>query len=251
MGDQQGRREFLTAGVLAAGAAAIPNASGATPAVEPDAPRLIPKGATVLFQGDSITDAGRNRELAGPNDAASLGSGYAFLAATNLLVHRAEDALKLFNRGISGNKVFQLAERWQQDCLDLKPDVLSILIGVNDLWHVLAGKYDGTLETYRDYYRRLLDRTKTALPDVKLVICEPFVLKVGAVDDTWFPAFDEHRAVAKQIADDYADAWVPFQSVFDRALTVAPPATWAGDGVHPSQAGATLMASAWLRAVGE
>jgi lysophospholipase L1-like esterase len=96
--------------------------------------------------------------------------------------------LKFFNRGISGSKVYQLAERWQVDCLDLKPNVLSILIGVNDFWHKQKMQYDGTLEKYESDYRALVKRTKSALPDVKLIICEPFLLNFGAVDDSWFPS---------------------------------------------------------------
>ena len=75
----------------------------------------------------------------------------------------------------------QLDARWEKDCLDLKPDVLSILIGVNDIWHGLNGRYDGTVKTYADDYRKLIVRTKKQLPDVSLVICEPFVLRCGAV----------------------------------------------------------------------
>ena len=103
---------------------------------------LISKGATILFQGDSITDAGRSRERANvANDQVALGAGYAWLAGAELLVDRPQAELKIYNRGISGNKVFQLADRWQTDCLDLKPNLLSILIGVNDIWHTLNGNY--------------------------------------------------------------------------------------------------------------
>ncbi len=104
-----------------------------------------------------------------------------------MLVDSPAAGLKIFNRGVSGNKVYQLAERWQADCLDLKPNVLSILIGVNDYWHKHKHNYDGTLEKYEGDYRALIKRTKDALPEVRLILCEPFTLKVGAVDDTWFP----------------------------------------------------------------
>ena len=98
------------------------------------------------------------------------------LAAAALLEKYASLNLKIYNKGISGNKVFQLAERWDKDCLELKPDVLSILIGVNDIWHKLNGQYNGTVEIYRKDYIALLERTKKALPDVKLIICEPFAV---------------------------------------------------------------------------
>ncbi len=121
------------------------------------------------------------------NDVRALGTGYALFIASQLLAERADPGLKIYNRGISGNKVFQLAERWDADCLALKPNVLSILIGVNDLWHTLDGKYKGTVEIYEKDYRALIARTQQALPEVKLVICEPFVLRCGAVNDKWFP----------------------------------------------------------------
>src|SRR5262249_53017049 len=148
-----------------------------------------------------------------------------------------------------GNKVFQLADRWQMDCLELKPSLLSILIGVNDIWHTLNGKYNGTVEIYERDYRALLERTRKELPQVKLVVCEPFVLRCGAVNAKWFPEFDAYRAVAQRIADAYHARFIPFQAMFDEAVKYAPPMHWAADGVHPTPAGASLMAHTWLRLV--
>lgn len=248
------RRNFVSAalgGSLAGGVGlAVTSNTEAHEDAAPASDSLVTPGATILFQGDSITDAKRDRGDAAPNSRPALGKGYAFMAAAELMVRRPDDGLTIYNRGISGNKVYQLADRWQTDCLDLKPDIVSILIGVNDIWHQLRGKYDGTIETYRRDYRELAERTRQALPKAKLVVCEPFVLKTGAVGDNWFPLFDEFRAAAKAVADDFADAWVPFQSVFDRAEAFAPADVWAGDGVHPSSHGAALMANAWVAAVG-
>ena len=122
--------------------------------------RVFSKGDVILFQGDSITDAGRekNREL--PNNIRSFGAGYAFISASEMLRNMADQNLVIYNRGISGNKVYQLAERWQKDCLDLKPNVLSILIGVNDYWHKRNGDYDGTPEIYENDFRELLKTYK-------------------------------------------------------------------------------------------
>ena len=155
----------------------------------------------------------------------------------------------MHNRGISGNKVHQLATRWDKDCLELKPDVLSILIGVNDIWHGLNGRYDGTVKTYEDDFHALLERTKKALPKVQLVICEPFVLKCGAVNEKWFPEFDKYRAAAKKLAEAHHAVFVPFQSMFDEAVKYAPPKHWAGDGVHPSPHGSSLMAHFLLNSI--
>ncbi|MDZ7693378.1 MAG: GDSL-type esterase/lipase family protein [Balneolaceae bacterium] len=110
----------------------------------------LPDGATILFQGDSITDAGRNKDMGDANNPGALGNGYAFLTAANLRKELYSKNLQCYNRGISGNKVFQLSDRWQEDCLDLEPDVLSILIGVNDYWHTRSGNYDGTPKVYFD-----------------------------------------------------------------------------------------------------
>jgi lysophospholipase L1-like esterase len=208
-------------------------------------------GEIILFQGDSITDAGRKREdEESPNKQSMLGSGYPLFAAAEILANHPERELKIFNRGISGNKVYQLAERWNKDCIGLKPDILSILIGVNDLWHAKSGNYSGTIETYKTDYTALLTRTKEALPDVKIVICEPFIIHGGkALDATWEPDFAGYRNVARALAHDFDLTLVPFQTVFNEALKKAPAAYWGPDGVHPSMAGAQLMAKAWLKAV--
>jgi len=211
---------------------------------------LIGTNSVILFQGDSITDAGRDRgREKNANDGRALGSGYACFAAAQLLAERPAAGLKIYSRGISGNKVFQLAERWEADCIALKPDVVSILIGVNDIWHRLNGQYNGTVEVYEKDYRALLERTRQALPGVRLVVCEPFVLRCGAVNDKWFPDFDVYRAAAKRIATEAKAVLIPFQSMFDEAARKAPPAHWAADGVHPTMAGAYLMARTWVGAV--
>lgn len=250
------RRRFLGSSSLTLGAAslAVLGRVPAAIAAESWPPRshdLIRAGDVILFQGDSITDAGRSRDRAAtPNDQPALGSGYAWLAAAELLVDRPQARLQIFNRGISGHKVFQLAERWQADCLDFKPNLLSILIGVNDYWHTLDGKYQGTVEIYERDYRGLLERTRKALPRLKLVVCEPFVLRCGAVNEKWFPEFDRYRAAAQRVAAAFRATFVPFQAMFDQAIKFAPPEHWAKDGVHPSGAGAALMAHTWLTLVG-
>ena len=250
------RRSFLKTSGLALGAAGVATLASlpesAPAAFGQSGHELISKRDVILFQGDSITDASRSRdkEKAGaPNNQPGLGNGYAWFAAMELLVDRPADELKIFNRGISGNKVFQLAERWEGDCLDLKPDVLSILIGVNDIWHTFNHGYQGTAETYERDYRALMERTRKALPKVKLVVCEPFVLRCGAVTDQWFPEFDKYRAAAKLVAEKHDATFVPFQAMFDKAVKYAPAPHWAADGVHPSAAGAALMAHYWLKTV--
>ena len=208
------------------------------------------KDNIILFQGDSITDSGRNKEDNSFNNARALGAGYPMLAAGRLLEKYASLNLKVFNKGISGNKVYQLAERWNLDCLDIKPDILSILIGVNDIWHKLNGQYNGTVEIYKHDYIALLLRTRKALPNVKLVICEPFAVRgVKAVDDKWYPEFYGYQKAAREIADQFEATFIPYQEIYDEAQKQAPGAYWTGDGVHPTLAGAQLMAQAWVTAV--
>jgi lysophospholipase L1-like esterase len=246
------RRNFLRNTTLATiTGLSLPQLATSAFAGEPSRKKIaVQKDDIILFQGDSITDAGRKKDNADPNNASALGSGYAMTGASELLYKYADKNLKIYNRGISGNKVYQLAERWQKDCLDLKPNVLSILIGVNDFWHTLVNNYKGTVDTYRTDFTTLLNRTKQTLPDVKLIIGEPFaVTGVKAVDEKWYPAFNDYRAAAREIAQSFGAVFIPYQSVFDKAQQSAPGAYWTQDGVHPTLAGARLMAHAWLEAV--
>jgi lysophospholipase L1-like esterase len=244
------RRDFLkqiTSATL--GAAGLLSYSGNNPAKsnrnESNPYALIPDGGTLLFQGDSITDAGRDRDDREAN--AGLGHGYTFLAAAQLLDDHAAEDIQIYNRGVSGDKAFQLADRWEADCLKLRPDLLSILVGVNDFWHTL-GDYDGTVEVYEEDFMALIERTKQQLPEVQLIIGEPFVVKEGSKvsAEEWFPAFNEYQAAAKRVARKFEAAFIPYQEIFDEAGKRATPTYWTGDGVHPTLAGSNLMAEAWL-----
>lgn len=235
----------IVAGAVASRLGGFSPAAAAEPGTTP-----LAKGATVLFQGDSITDAGRDRSRRDANDPRALGDGYPVVIAGGLLRDHAAAQLKIFNRGISGNKVPDLAARWQVDCLDLKPDVLSILVGVNDIWHKLNGDYDGTVAVYESGFQSLLEETQSKLPGVRIAICEPFVLRCGAVSDKWFPEFTQRREAAQKVASEMSLEWVPFQTMFDEASKIAPPDYWAADGVHPSLAGHALMAETWRQTLG-
>lgn len=204
----------------------------------------------ILFQGDSITDAGRNRTVAAANDAAALGGGYPLLAASQMVRAHPDGGLRVFNRGVSGDTVPALVARWETDTLALKPDILSVLIGVNDLWHKLTGGYAGTVGDYETQYRELLARTRQALPNVRFVVLEPFVLVTGAVDARWFPEFDERRAAAARVAKGAGATFIPLQSMFTQLARSAPPAYWLADGVHPTIAGHAAIADRWREAVG-
>jgi len=236
------RRKFVKQTILAAsGVIGLSNVSlGQTP-------NALPNGLKILFQGDSITDAGRDRSGYYANHSRGMGNGYVYQAVSDLLGQNPSAGLKCYNRGISGHKVFQLANRWEDDCLQLKPDVLSILIGVNDFWHTLSHNYKGTAKTFDSDLRALLSRTKEQLPNVKLILCEPFAVAGGsAISEVWFPTFNDYQKSVKSIAADFDASFVPFQKVFDEALKVAPVDYWCPDGVHPSIAGSYLMKEAWM-----
>ncbi len=237
---EMSRRDFVAAAATAAAASQLPIG-----AVTTQAPA---NGTVVLFQGDSITDAGRNRASADANSAGALGSGYPLLVASAVLAARPGGALRFYNRGVSGNKVPDLQQRWTTDTIDLKPDVLSILIGVNDFWHKLDHGYNGTVQDYEQQYNALLDATREALPHVHLIVLEPFVLRTGAVDARWFPEFDQRRAAAARVAAQARATFVPLQTVFNQQTRATPPEYWASDGVHPTPAGHAVIAEQWRRA---
>ena len=212
-----------------------------------DRSQLVPKGITILFQGDSITDAGRDRAQYYSNNRAGMGGGYVYQIVADLLAHHPQDDINCYNRGISGNKVYQLAERWKDDCLNLNPQILSILIGVNDFWHTLSSNYEGTPQVFDRDLRALLKSTREALPAVKIILGEPFAVKGGsAITEEWTEGFPPYQQIVRQIATDLNTSFIPYQKVFDEALEKAPAEHWCPDGVHPSMAGAFLMKEAWL-----
>jgi lysophospholipase L1-like esterase len=246
------RRDLMKSAAAFTGVSAVSGCATAQQVSERRVSRTsLSQDNVILFQGDSITDAGRDKGITRANDFNGLGRGYANMIGSSLLGTHAGLRLQCFNRGISGHKVPDLQKRWQADTVDLNPAVLSILIGVNDFWHKLNGRYDGTVADYERGFGELLAGTRAALPNTRLVICEPFVLRCGAVNDMWFPEFDERRAAAKRVSIAAGATWVPFQTMFNEAISDAtPPRYWAGDGVHPTMAGHALMAKTWLEVTG-
>eukprot|EP01089_Gocevia_fonbrunei_P001907 TRINITY_DN11849_c0_g1_i1.p1 TRINITY_DN11849_c0_g1~~TRINITY_DN11849_c0_g1_i1.p1 ORF type:complete len:226 (+),score=36.92 TRINITY_DN11849_c0_g1_i1:24-701(+) len=210
----------------------------------------ISQNDIILFQGDSITDAGRNKEILGPNETDAFGSGYAMISASTLLNKHASKNIKIYNRGISGNRVPDLIARWENDALSLKPNIVSIMIGVNDFWRTKDRGAINTPEQYKAQYKELLDQTRSALPQVKLIIIEPFgVNNVQHVDDSWYPEFTKYQQVAKEIAEEYQAIFLPCQQVFDSALKQNKGDYWTKDGIHTTMAGANLIAEAWLNLI--
>ena len=214
---------------------------GGLAAAEPIA--AFTPGARVLFQGDSITDGNRGRS-ADPNHI--LGHGYVFIIAAKYGAAFAAMNLDFVNRGVSGNTVRELQKRWEKDTLELKPDLLSILIGVNDQSH------DVPIDEYERTYDELLIQVKTANPKLRLVLCEPFTLPVGKRKDgyeAWRAGIQARQDVVAKLAARHDAALVHFQSVFEGACKVAPAEHWIWDGVHPTYSGHQLMADEWERTV--
>lgn len=199
---------------------------------------------TVLFQGDSITDTGRSRE----NDTAT-GTGYATLVRGEI-EYDFPNQYKMYNRGISGNRVVDLYARIKSDIINLKPDIMSILIGVNDVWHEIDYQNGVDAEKFFQIYCMLIEEIKVALPDVKIMIMEPYVMKEWATEAHWEEFNTEVRKraeKAKQIAEKYNLLFIPLQEKFDEATKLAPINHWLGDGVHPTIAGHELIKREWIK----
>jgi len=201
---------------------------------------------TILFIGDSITDANRNSRAYSP-----FGFGYVHFVANFLLAKYPTYNLNFINRGISGNTIRDLKSRWQRDCLDHNPDVLSILIGVNDVWRRFeAGKLSRAVfaDEYESTYRRLLEDTKQKC-NSRLVICEPFMF----CDDFNNPVFRELRRfvdIVRTFAADFDAVLVPLQKAVDVQIKQVPPKNWSPDSIHPELWAHAWLAQQWLLATG-
>jgi len=204
---------------------------------------LLQQNDIVLFQGDSITDCGRSRENS--ND---LGLGYPQLISAWFSFKHPDKRVQFLNRGISGNRVTDLQERWQEDCIELKPTVVSIFIGINDTWRRYDSGNPMSVEQYEAGYRDILDRTKEQL-NARLILLEPFVLPYPEDRKSWREDLDPKINVVRELAREYGAALIPLDGLFAQASTRAESEYWAGDGVHPSPAGHALIADAWLKTI--
>jgi acyl-CoA thioesterase I len=204
---------------------------------------LIEDGASVLFQGDSITDAGRDRY-----DGNNLGSGYAMMAAAWFSALYPEKSVSFLNRGMSGNRVLDLQGRWQEDCLELRPSWVSIMIGINDTWRRYDNNDPTSTQDYEAAYRAILGQTRERL-NARLILCEPFVLPVPQDREEWREDLDPQIAVVRRLAREFSAILVPLDGIFAQATTQREPAFWAGDGVHPTVEGHALVAQSWLGAI--
>ena len=255
-----GRRSFICRGVTSAtplstahesNAKDVRRASSSVVGYDYDVPNFK-KGARLLFQGDSITDMKWGRNQRDRNHY--LGHSYVYLIAARLGVDMPEAQLDVYNRGMSGHKVRDLKARWQKDAIDMKPDWLSILIGINDVGRTVTK--DKGLEEWEADYRFILDASRKANADLKVVLLDPFVLASGGLAEA--SAFKAKRAIVDKLceivprlAKDYGAIHVKTQEVFDEAARKASPEQWIWDGVHPLPQGHELIARNWLQVVSE
>lgn len=202
----------------------------------------------ILFQGDSITDCGRNRD-----SLTSMGTGYPYLVKCEL--DYTEPCVHEFiNRGISGNRIVDVYARIKKDIINHAPDVMSLLIGVNDVWHEFGESPNGVdADKFFKIYCMLIEEVKAALPGIKIFIMEPFCLEgTATTKEDRFAGFStevpKRAAMAKKVAEKYGLPFVPLQADFDKLTKLAPADHWLIDGVHPTPAGHQFLKTKWLAA---
>ncbi len=195
---------------------------------------LFKENSIILFQGDSITECGRNRE-----DPDSLGDGYVNMITEALSDRYPKSNLKFLNRGISGDKIRDLQFRWDTDCINVKPDILSILIGVNDTLITPA-------EQFEEGYRMLLMESTRVL-NPKIILCEPFLL-LGD-NNAYRDDLDPKIKIVHELSDEFGTLLLPLDKIFRDSCSLHPPEYWAPDGVHPTPAGHALIAKSWIEYV--
>jgi len=206
---------------------------------------IFQHGQKVLFVGDSITDCGR-REWARP-----YGDGYVTLVRSLIIARYPELGLTFTNMGVGGDTVRDLATRWERDVLAERPDWLSVMIGINDVWAAFEGdapdravplaEYDATL-------RGLLVRA-TEATGARLILAQPYMIEPDR-SRPMRKAMDAYGDAVRQIASEYGAILVPVQAAFDAVLAHTTPADWASDQIHPNQPGHAVIALAFLQACG-
>lgn len=197
---------------------------------------------TILFQGDSITDCSRNKL-----SRTDLGEGYVNLINYYIETHFPQSHITCYNKGIYGNRTINLKRRWRRSTLSLSPDVLSLLVGINDTWR----RYDMNLitskEKFKDNYLYLIDKAKEANPALKLVLMSPFLLPTSNEQLEWFEDLNPKIDIIKEIAHQYGAIYISLQDTFNKQITLEKPnCYWTLDGVHPTLEGHALIAKEWL-----
>jgi len=204
---------------------------------------MIPAESTVLFQGDSITDAGRARD-----QFDSLGQGYAMIAAAWYNATYPEHKVRFLNRGISGNRSCDLVTRWDADCIALKPDIVSIMIGINDTWRGVDSNMPTTAEQFKSNYRAILQATTERLA-ARIIILEPFLLVNQPNYAAMRADLNAKIDAIMSLTNEFNVTYIALDGIFQGACGRAPATHWSGDGVHLTAAGNALVAQTWLQCI--
>ncbi len=201
------------------------------------------KNKVWIFIGDSITDAGRDR-----SDAHLLGPGYPGYAAENIKAAHPEYTYEFLNYGISGSRTGQLFDRLYHDCIRHNPDVISIFIGINDIWHRHAYEYVATTDRQIEAnYRSLLEILKKKT-HAKIIMIMPYILDAEGFDGMRVE-LDRVKPIIRSLADEFADAFIPLDEMFDEAIKTQPaPRFYSGDGIHPNENGSKFIGKVYAEA---
>lgn len=204
--------------------------------------QLLEKNSVILFQGDSVTDS--CRDYGNPKD---LGPGYPAKVAAYLNTFYSELNLTVINRGVSGNRVRDLQKRWRQDCLDLSPQLVSILIGINDTWRRYDSNDPTSVEDFEAGYRDIL--TQTAKTGARLVLMEPFVMPYPQEHIAWREDLDPKIQVVRKLAREFKATLIPLDGMMAASYVKNGDFYDTRDGVHPTDAGHSLIAGEFLKTV--
>jgi lysophospholipase L1-like esterase len=206
---------------------------------------MFTDGQVVLFQGDSVTDCGRDRE-----DITSLSEGYPGVVAKMFHLIYPERKVTFVNKGISGNRVIDLLGRFDTDFKAVNPDFISILIGINDTWRRYDSNYPTSTEQFEATYRELLSKIKKEMPQCKIMLIEPFVLNSLPDRASWREDLDPKILAVRKLAKEFADYYLPMDGIFAKAEVEEYTCTEiTGDGVHPSAIGHSIIAKEYLKAL--
>lgn len=199
----------------------------------------------IVFFGDSLTEMGRSYNV----DGQAFGYGVGFVNSVSCaLKYENPEKYEIINRGISGNRIVDLYARIKADVWNHNPDIISILVGVNDVWHEVSHQNGVDIERFEKVYRMLIEDTRKRLPNVKFILCEPFVLKGIATEERYeeFLEVKKYAAVVEKLANEYGIPFVALQDKFDEAAKKHGAVHYLYDGVHPDIAGGKLIADEWL-----
>jgi lysophospholipase L1-like esterase len=206
-------------------------------------PMEIPSNATILFQGDSITDANRNYR-----NNEMLGTGYVMMTAAWFSAMHPEKNVKFCNRGIRGNGIRELKDRWQKDCLSLRPDIVSILIGINDTLRRCVWNTPTPIGSFETDYRAILEQTRIVL-NAQVILLEPFLLHVAKEQLKLREDLNPKIEIVRRLSREFKTLLIPLDKIFAEAAEKKETSFWALDGFHPTLAGHALIAQSWLKGV--